>query len=56
VIKRILNLDPEMFKLILEVSAQTIPETKKYKPEQFFDDSAVRELGKEGFFKKIFGR
>ena len=25
-------------------------------PEQFFDDSVVKELEKEGFFKKLFGR
>ena len=56
VIERIPNLDPEMFKLVLEERAQTRPEAKKYKPEQFFDDSVVKELEKEGFFKKIFAR
>jgi len=56
VIERIPNLDPEMFKLVLEERAQTRPEVKKYKPEQFFDDSVVKELEKEGFFKKIFAR
>jgi NitT/TauT family transport system substrate-binding protein len=56
VIERIPNLDPEMFKLVLEDRAQTRPEAKKFKPEQFFDDSVVRELEKEGFFKKIFAR
>ena len=56
VIERIPNLDPEMFRLVLEDRAQTRPEAKKYKPEQFFDDSVVKELEKEGFFKKIFGR
>jgi NitT/TauT family transport system substrate-binding protein len=56
VIERIPNLDPEMFKLVLDERAQTRPEAKKYKPEQFFDDSVVKELDKEGFFKKIFGR
>ncbi len=56
VIERIPNLDPEMFKLVLEERAQTRPEAKKFKPEQFFDDSVVKELEKEGFFKKIFAR
>ena len=42
--------------LVLEERAQTRPEAKKYKPEQFFDDSVVKELEKEGFFKKIFAR
>jgi hypothetical protein len=45
-----------MFNLILEDRAQTRPEAKKFKPEQFFDDSVVKELEKEGFFKKIFAR
>ena len=56
VIERVPNLDPEMFKLVLDERAQTRPEAKKYKPEQFFDDSVVKELEKEGFFKKIFAR
>jgi len=56
VIERIPNLDLEMFKLVLEDRAQTRPEAKKYKPEQFFDDSLVKELDKEGFFKKLFAR
>ena len=56
VIERIPNLDPEMFKLVLEERAQTRPEAKKFKPEQFFDDSVVKELEKEGFFKKLFAR
>jgi len=50
VIERIPNLDRKMFKLVLKTRA----EAKKYKPEQFFDDSAVKELEKERFFKKIF--
>ena len=56
VIERIPNLDPEMFKLVLEERAQTRPEVKKFKPEQFFDDSVLKELEKEGFFKKLFAR
>jgi hypothetical protein len=56
VIERIPNLDAEMFKLVLEERAQTGPEAKKYKPEQFFDDSVVKELDKEGFLEKISAR
>ena len=56
VIERIPNLDPDMFKLVLEERARSRPEANKAKPEQFFDDSLVRELDKEGFFKKIFAR
>ena len=43
-------------KLVLDERAQTRPDAKKYRPEQFFDDSVVKELEKEGFFKKIFAR
>src|ERR1043166_8657005 len=56
VIERIPNLDPEMFKLVLEERARSRPEASKAKPEQFFDDSLVRELEKEGFFKKLYRR
>ena len=56
VIERIPNLDPEMFKLVIEERTRTRPEAAKAKPEQFFDDSLVRELEKEGFFKKIYAR
>ncbi len=56
VIERIPNLDREMFKLVLEERARTRPETANAKPEQFFDESLVRELEQEGFFKKLYAR
>jgi len=56
VIERIPNLDPQMFRLVLEERARTRPEAAKAKPEQFYDDSLVRELEREGFFKKIHQR
>ena len=56
VIERIPKLDPDMFKLVLEERARTRPEAAKAKPEQFYDDSLVRELEREGFFKKIYSR
>lgn len=56
VIERIPYPDREMFKLVLEERARTRPEAAKAKPEQFFDDSVVRELEREGFFKKIYAR
>lgn len=56
VIERIPNLDPQMFRLVLEERARTRPEAAKAKPEQFYDDSLVRELEREGFFKKIYQR
>jgi NitT/TauT family transport system substrate-binding protein len=56
VIERIPNLDPEMFRLVLEERARSRPDANKAKPEQFFDDSLVRELEQEGFFKRIYAR
>jgi len=55
VIERIPNLDPEL-KLVLEGRAQSRPEAEKKKPERFFDDGVVKELEKEGLFRKIFAR
>jgi ABC-type nitrate/sulfonate/bicarbonate transport system substrate-binding protein len=56
VIERIPNVDPELFKVVLEERVKTRPEAVKAKPEQFFDNSVVRELEKEGFFKKLYSR
>ena len=54
VVERIPNLDAQMFKLVIDERAATRPEEAKAKPEQFYDDSLVRELEREGFFKKIY--
>ena len=56
VIERIPNVDPELFKVVLEERIKTRPEAAKAKPEQFFDNSLVRELEREGFYKKLYGR
>jgi NitT/TauT family transport system substrate-binding protein len=53
-LERIPRPDPEGFKVVLEERARARPELAKAKPEQFIDDSVVRELEKEGFFKKIY--
>lgn len=55
-LERIPYPDPEGFKVVLEELARTRPEVAKARPEQFIDDSVVRELEAEGFFKKIYGR
>jgi NitT/TauT family transport system substrate-binding protein len=54
VVERIPNLDPQMFRVVLEERAATRPEAAKAKPEQFYDDTLVRELEREGFFKKLY--
>ncbi len=56
VIERIPYPDREMFRIVLEERARTRPDAAKARPEQFFDDGVVRELDKEGFFKKIYAR
>jgi hypothetical protein len=56
VVERIRNLDPQVFRVVLEERARTKPDAGKAKPEQFFDDSLVKEIEKEGFFKKIDSR
>jgi NitT/TauT family transport system substrate-binding protein len=48
--------DPDGFKVILEERARTRTETLGAKPEQFTENSIVRELEREGFFKKLYGR
>lgn len=55
-LERIPYPDPEGFKVVLEELARSRPEVAKARPEQFIDDSVVRELEAEGFFKKIYGR
>jgi hypothetical protein len=46
-----------MFKLVLNERAQTRPEVRKNKPEQFFDDTVVKELaGRKGFSRRYLRR
>ena len=54
VVECIPNLDPQMFRVVLEERAATRPEAAKAKPEQFYDNTLVRELEREGFFKKLY--
>ncbi len=53
-IERVPYPDPEGFKVVLAERARTRPEVAKARPEQFIDDGIIRELDKEGFFKKIY--
>ena len=48
--------DPEGFKVVLEELVRSRPEAAKARPEQFIDQSLIRELETEGFFKKIYAR
>jgi NitT/TauT family transport system substrate-binding protein len=55
-LERIPYPDPETFKVVLEERARTDPDVAKANPNQFTDDSVIRELEAEGFFKKIYAR
>ena len=48
--------DPEGFRFILEALSRSRGETLTAKPEQFINDSVVRDLEGEGFFKKLYNR
>ena len=46
----------EAFQTTLDEAARKNPKAKQAKPEQFYDNSLVRELVKEGFFANLWGR
>ena len=46
----------EAFQVTLDESAKKNPKAKQAKPEQFYDNSLVQELVKEGFFTALWGR
>lgn len=50
-LERIPYPDPGGFKVVLEDRARSRPEISNIRPEQFIDDSLIRELEHEGFFK-----
>ncbi len=46
----------EAIQVTLDESAKKNPKAKQAKPEQFYDNSLVQELVKEGFFAALWGR
>ena len=46
----------EAFQVTLDESAKKNPKAKQAKLEQFYDNSLVQELVKEGFFVSLWGR
>jgi hypothetical protein len=46
----------EAFQVTLDESAKKNPKAKQAKPEQFYDNSLLQELVKEGFFVSLWGR
>jgi NitT/TauT family transport system substrate-binding protein len=46
----------QAFQVTLELVGEKRPAAKQAKPDQFYDNSIVRELIKEGFFASLWGR
>jgi ABC-type nitrate/sulfonate/bicarbonate transport system substrate-binding protein len=46
----------EAFQTTLDEAARKNPKAKQAKPEQFYDNSLVQELVKEGFFATLWGK
>jgi NitT/TauT family transport system substrate-binding protein len=46
----------EAIQVTMDESARKNPKAKQVKPEQFYDNSLVQELVKEGFFAGMWGR
>ena len=46
----------EAFQTTIDEAARKNPKAKQAKPEQFYDNSLVQELVKEGFFANLWGR
>jgi NitT/TauT family transport system substrate-binding protein len=46
----------EAIQITLEESGRKNPKAKQAKPEQFYDNSLVQELIKEGFFASLWGK
>jgi ABC-type nitrate/sulfonate/bicarbonate transport system substrate-binding protein len=55
-LERVPYPDPETFRVVLEERASNRTDMVKVKPEQFIDDSLIRELEDEGFFRKLYSR
>ena len=46
----------EAIQVTMDESGRKNPKAKQFKPEQFYDNSLVQELVKEGFFTALWGR
>jgi hypothetical protein len=46
----------EAIQVTLDESGRKNPKAKQAKPEQFYDNSLVQELIKEGFFASLWGK
>jgi len=55
-VEKVPLVKPEAVQETINEIAQKRPQAKQAKPEQFFDNSLVQELIKEGFFKGLWGQ
>ncbi len=46
----------EAFEVTLQLIGEKRPEAKRAKPEDFYNNSLVQELIRDGFFKKLWGK
>jgi NitT/TauT family transport system substrate-binding protein len=54
-IEKIPLVERDAFQNTIDQIAERRPEAKQARPEQFYDNSLVQELVKEGFFKSLWG-
>jgi NitT/TauT family transport system substrate-binding protein len=55
-VEKIPLIKREAIQVTLDESAKKNPKAKQAKPEQFYDNSLVQELIKEGFFASLWGK
>jgi ABC-type nitrate/sulfonate/bicarbonate transport system substrate-binding protein len=55
-VEKVPLVKPKAFQVTLEQIALKNPKAKQAKPEEFFDNSLVQELVKEGFFSSLWGK
>lgn len=55
-VEKVPLVKPKAFQVTLEQIALKNPKAKQAKPEDFFDNSLVQELVKEGFFTSVWGK
>jgi len=55
-VEKISLVNPKAFQVTLDLVSQKRPQAKQSNPDEFYDNSLVQELIKEGFFKSLWGR
>lgn len=55
-VEKVPLVKPQAFQVTIDEIAQKNPKAKQAKPEQFYDNSLIEELIKEGFFVSLWGK